>query len=219
VSRMDLQASANFLAKLRDRMSQCEMKRGVDCGAGIGRITKGFLSKHCTTVDIVEPIKKFTDEIFNGGNFVQEVEEGTIGDVYNVGLEKWEPEQGKYWLIWNQWCLNHLTDADLISYLQRCSKALLQPTPSTTANSDSRSEAAPKTEGGGLIFIKENTSSSAYDIFDEEDSSVTRSDEHFRQIFEKAGLEIVRTELQRGFPRTLGLFPVRMYALRSVEYS
>lgn len=39
-----------------------------------------------------------------------------------------------------------------------------------------------------------------------------RQDESFRSLFEAAGFEIVRTELQKALPK--GLFPVRMYALR-----
>lgn len=188
----------------------------------IGRITKGLLANHLDVVDIVEPIKKFTDEIAEGEEFADLVAAGKIGEIYNVGLEKWEPEEGRYWLIWkyanstlhftpipplkstntycfffsrSQWCLNHLTTADLTSYLQRCAKAL-----------------AP----GGLIVVKENITNCGYDVFDPDDSSVTRTDEGYRKIFSDAGLVVVKSELQKGFPQSLGLFPVRMYALRGV---
>ena len=50
------------------------------------------------------------------------------------------------------------------------------------------------------------------DIYDEEDSSVTRSDDKLRKLFKAAGLKIVATEVQRGLPREL--FPIRMYALK-----
>ncbi|KAF3909227.1 hypothetical protein ABW20_dc0103448 [Dactylellina cionopaga] len=194
VSRMDLQTSSNFLAKLKPHMPVPEdgVKRGADCGAGIGRITKGLLLKHLDTVDIVEPIKKFTEELLLASDLP---DHGKLGDVYNVGLEAWQPEEGKYWCIWNQWCLNHLTDADLTAYLSRCAKAL---TP------------------GGLIFVKENNTNGIENVFDSEDSSITRTDDNFRQIFGEAGLMVLKSELQRGFPEKLKLFPVRMYALRPV---
>ncbi|RVD86228.1 uncharacterized protein DFL_004516 [Arthrobotrys flagrans] len=193
VSRVDLQTSSNFLAKLKPSMGVPPdgVRRGVDCGAGIGRITKGLLLKHMDVVDIVEPVSKFTDELLSSSDLPPAG--GKIGDVFNVGLEKWEPEEGKYWCIWHQWCLNHLTDADLTSYLLRCAKAL---TP------------------GGLIFVKENNSNNFEDVFDTEDSSITRTDENFRRIFGEAGLVVIKSELQRGFPERLHLFPVRMYALR-----
>lgn len=50
------------------------------------------------------------------------------------------------------------------------------------------------------------------DIFDEQDSSVTRTDANWRKIFNEAGLLLLKTELQTGFPKNL--FPVRFYALR-----
>lgn len=98
-------------------------------------------------VDIVEPIAKFCENL---------KEKDGVGFIFNVGLEDWSPsgaEEFKYDLIWNQWCLGHLTDAQLLVYLEKCGKALRQ---------------------GGWIAVKENMSTSGEDIFDELDSSVTR---------------------------------------------
>lgn len=68
----------------------------------IGRISKNFLTKinKSVVVDIVEPVKKFTDQITEGSEFEEEREAGKIGQVFNVGLEQWEPEKGAYWIIW-----------------------------------------------------------------------------------------------------------------------
>jgi protein N-terminal methyltransferase len=134
-------------------------------------------------MDIVEPVAKFTTDLT----------QAYIGQIYNVGLESWNPEPKTYWLIWNQWCLGHLTDTDLIAYLKRCATAL-----STS----------------GIIVVKENMARTANneDLYDDIDSSVTRTDEKFRALFEKAELRILRTELQKNFPAAL--FPVRMYALK-----
>lgn len=41
-----------------------------------------------------------------------------------------------------------------------------------------------------------------------------RTDEKFRVLFSEAGLKIIQTELQTGFPKNLGLYPVRFYALQ-----
>ena len=195
VSRIDLRGSLNFLTKLRKGSpnSSKPFTRAVDCGAGIGRITAGLLSKVCTTIDVVEPIPKFAAEITNAdfqGN-------GLVGDVYVTGLQKWEPHEGiKYALIWNQWALGHLTDVQLVAHLKRCGKLL---------------------EEGGWIIVKENMSTEidGSDIFDETDSSVTRADGTFRRIFIEAGLKVVRAEVQAGFPREL--LPVRTYALQPVD--
>lgn len=167
-------------------------------------------------VDVIEPVAKFTQEL--------QGKQG-VRNVYNVGLQDWRPVDGiTYDLVWTQWCVGHLTDAQLVEYFQRC-QAALRP--------------------GGLIVLKENLSTMGADVFDELDSSVTRlvplsyfarclfmawftvvimtnvvelyrEDTKFRKIFEDAGLHLVKTELQRGFPETaqMKLLPVRMYALK-----
>ena len=191
ISRIDLKGSANFLAKLRREhpsLIQEAPLRGVDCGAGIGRVTAGFLSVVCDVVDIVEPVEKFANAIKD----VNMAGKGAIGQVYIMGLESWEPEE-RYDLIWNQWCLGHLKDEQLVDYLLRCKNAL-------TAD--------------GIIVMKENMSTEieGQDVFDELDSSVTRSNEKFKELIKEAGLKCIKTELQRGFPK--GLYPVRFYALK-----
>jgi protein N-terminal methyltransferase len=113
----------------------------------IGRITEGLLLGIAEKVDIVEPIAKFSENLKGKAG---------IGEIFNVGLEDWSPQESeelKYDLIWNQWCLGHLTDSQLTTYLVKCQKVL-------------------KTDG--LIIVKENMSTSGGDVFDEVDSSVTR---------------------------------------------
>jgi protein N-terminal methyltransferase len=196
VSRIDLQSSSNLLAKLRRKSTihapPRRLTRVVDCGAGIGRITKGFLSKIADVVDIVEPVVNLTRVITEGAEFEDLRKEGRIGKIYNVGLEDWTPEH-KYDLIWNQWCLGQLTDAQLLEYFERTKEFVTE---------------------GGWVVVKENMSTdiSGNDVFDETDSSVTRADGKFRDLFEKSGLKIVATEVQRGMPKEL--FPVRTYAMQ-----
>jgi len=186
ISKVDLQGSKNFLAKLSiGGKGKKKVQRAVDCGAGIGRITEGLLLSISETVDIVEPIAKFSDNL-NG--------KAGVGKIFNIGLEDWSPsesEESRYDLIWNQWCLGHLTDAQLLVYLEKCLKVLKE---------------------GGWIVVKENMSTSGEDIFDEVDSSVMRVDEKFRDIFEKSSLKLKKTELQKGLPHEL--YPVRIYALQ-----
>lgn len=42
--------------------------------------------------------------------------------------------------------------------------------------------------------------------------TICRQDEKFQELFERAGLKIVKADLQRGFPAEL--LPVKMYAAR-----
>jgi protein N-terminal methyltransferase len=189
VSRIDLQGSSNFLAKLRRTSSthpptSGKVSRAADCGAGIGRITTGFLSNVAEVVDVIEPVKEFTDVLKPG--------EGGVGEILNVGLEDWEPAT-QYDLIWNQWCVGQLKDAAFVAYLKRAAAVL---------------------SAGGWIVVKENLSNDhlGRDVYDETDSSVTRTDEKFRALFKEAGLKVVASELQRGMPK--GLYEVRSYALQ-----
>lgn len=55
-------------------------RRVVDCGAGIGRITKHLLCHIFDKVDLVEPVKSFIDE---SCTYIQNSEK--IGELYNVG--------------------------------------------------------------------------------------------------------------------------------------
>lgn len=213
-SRIDLQGSSNFLTKLRRGRAQAtkqplpRLERVADCGAGIGRITKGLLLGVAKRVDVVEPVKKFTDELvqsLGNGEYAGDGEgkgdQGQVGEVINLGLQDWIPEPDAYDLIWNQWCLGHLTDKQLVVYLRRCMAGLVQAREGEEARSS-------------WIVVKENLSTDIWhkDIYDEEDSSVTRSDDKFRRLFVQAGLKIVATELQKGMPKEL--FPVRIYALK-----
>ncbi len=157
ISAIDLRGSSLFLSKLRrlsPKTSPTTLHRGVDCGAGIGRVTLGFLSKVCEIVDVVEPVENFAKEVRDGESFEGLRREGKLGEVFVQSLEDWSPV-GKYELIWNQWCLGHLTDEGLVAYLQRCKVAVAE---------------------GGWIVVKENMSThlEGEDIFDEADSSVTR---------------------------------------------
>jgi protein N-terminal methyltransferase len=91
-------------------------------------------------------VSKFTDALRGKSG---------IGDIFNVGLEEWKPVEGvEYDLIWTQWCLGHLTDEQVVRYLEVCKTVLKQES--------------------GIIVVKENLSTGEGDLFDDADSSVTR---------------------------------------------
>ncbi|BCS01835.1 N-terminal protein methyltransferase [Aspergillus luchuensis] len=194
-TRIDLRGSKTFLGKVRRMIPNCptegKLPLGVDCGAGVGRVTEGLLSQVCERVDAVEPIEKFTEVIRNS----ELKRTGVVRDIYTMGLENWYPEKNKYDLIWTQFCVGHLTDVQLREYFVRCREALTET---------------------GIMVVKENQSTdpNGLDMFDEEDSSVTRTDEKLRTLFKEAGLVLVASELQLGFPKNFKLLPVRFYALR-----
>ncbi|SCV03794.1 LAMI_0H11012g1_1 [Lachancea mirantina] len=186
---MDVMGSNHFLRKLKSRMVPADgyTKRGVDIGAGIGRVTRDMLHKHCDVVDLVEPVAPFVAQMRNELAPLQ----SKLGDIYEIGMQEWEPEPNTYWLVWCQWCVGHLPDDELVKFLERCRRAL-QP--------------------NGTIVLKENNTVTGTDDFDAQDSSVTRCDDKFRSLFERAGLKLIATERQKGLPSEL--YPVRMYALK-----
>lgn len=156
-------------------------------------MTEGFLSHVCEVVDAVEPVAKFTNVIHES----QLKKDGVVGDIYTLGIEDWHPEK-KYDLIWTQWCVGHLTDVQLVDYIVRCREALSE---------------------SGILVLKENLSTdlNGEDMYDDEDSSVTRTDDKFRKIFKETGMNVILSEIQGGIPKSMNLLPVRMYALRPMS--
>ena len=63
-----------------------------------------------------------------------------------------------------------------------------------------------------MVVVKENLTSSGEVEKDEEDSSVTRPENLIKELFERAGMEIIRELDQQKMPQ--GLYPVKMFALR-----
>ncbi|KAH8107044.1 alpha-N-methyltransferase NTM1 [Cristinia sonorae] len=207
--------------------------RAVEVGAGVGRVTSDVLLHLVHDVVLVEPVDSFVQEAVKRG---QESAEGRTSDpslkvwkgiqdknksvmFYKGTLQAFDPahptngttplgrvgyappeddSESLFDIIWCQWCLGHLSDSDLVAFFKRC-------------------KAATRETDKSLIVVKENLCSDTDDgrpltIFDESDSSLTRSDLAWKKAFTDAGLTLVYEQTQLGFPH--GLFEVKMYALR-----
>nr|CAG4649724.1 EOG090X0EJQ [Scapholeberis mucronata]SVE93909.1 EOG090X0EJQ [Scapholeberis mucronata] len=188
ISDVDLKGSQRFLNSLYQVVGCPGKERALDGGAGIGRVTQGFLMKNFQVVDLVEQDKHFLDQ-------AQQALASTNhrGKFFNLGLQKFTPETSVYDVIWVQWVLGHLTDEDLVSFLKRCKLGL-----------------KPK----GLIVIKENLTSSGEVEMDHTDSSVTRPPSLLVDLIQKAGLRVIKEQKQQRFPSDL--YEVRMFALEPV---
>uniref|UniRef100_A0A1B6CFI2 Alpha N-terminal protein methyltransferase 1 n=1 Tax=Clastoptera arizonana TaxID=38151 RepID=A0A1B6CFI2_9HEMI len=114
ISDVDIKGSGQFLETLFKEKNPPGHERALDCGAGIGRITKHLLLKHFNTVDLVEQNKTFLDE---SPTYIGDSEK--IGSFFNVGLQDFKPSKN-YDVIWCQWVLVHLTDDDLIKFFKIC---------------------------------------------------------------------------------------------------
>lgn len=186
ISNVDIEGSELFLRSLLTSDTPPLTNSALDCGAGIGRITKLLLLPHFQKVDVVEPDEKFINSI---KEFVGEYQT-KLGTLHKVGLQGFKPSR-KYDVIWNQWVLGYLTDEDLIAYLIRCRDALSE---------------------NGVIVIKENVTSSGKTEKDYTDSSVTRTFKQYIRIFKKCNLKRIKQCKQANFPN--GIYPVYMFALK-----
>ncbi|KAF9013867.1 methyltransferase domain-containing protein [Cyathus striatus] len=208
--------------------------RALDVGAGIGRVTADTLLHLVDDVVLLEPVDGFVQEALSraqdsatGTSTVDRpawngladksksvtILQGTLQEfdplnphrakfLDRVGYQPPRPQDDigiGFDVIWCQWCLGHLSDDDLVAFLRRCQAAL-----------------RVTKKGRSLIVVKENVCSdlngSPDTVFDEQDSSLTRSDLAWKKIFHDAGLKLAREQVQKGLPE--GLYAVKMYALR-----
>lgn len=196
VPKADIVGSLTFLRKLQSRMvcPPDHEKLTIDMGAGIGRITRDLLWKVSDRCDLLEPVQPFVAQMHH--ELVGVAAKNRLGDIYDIGMQQWTclPEKlGRYWLVWCQWCVGQLPDDELVEFWSRCRGALIG-------------------NGVGTMIVKENIAP-VDDIFDETDSSVTRTDAKFRQLFVAAGFKLIASDVQKGMPKEL--YPVRMYCLKA----
>ena len=177
----DLKESAEFIASLPPTVGRT---RALDCGAGIGRISKALLMPLFEKVDILEPLAHMVAQA------QKELDPAKLGRVFLTSMEKAELPTAEYDLIVIQWAAMYLTDAHFIAFLQQCRRAL---------------------RPGGVVYVKENNANEGVFHVDKSDSSLTRSDSHHRRIFEAAGLRVAFEAKQKDWPDEL--CDVRMYGL------
>ncbi|XP_040169243.1 N-terminal Xaa-Pro-Lys N-methyltransferase 1 [Anopheles arabiensis] len=189
ISFIDIRGSEQFLKQLYKQKPAPGRKWALDCGAGIGRISKNLLLPWFDQVDLVEQDEHFCETARKElADFTSK-----LGTVFNSGLQDFIPEEGRYDIIWAQWVLGHLTDEDAVQFFVRCAKGLAR---------------------GGMIVIKENfTTSNVVDV-DRTDSSVTRPLLQMKQLLKQGNMRVVKEQRQTSFPKEL--YPVYMLALRPI---
>ncbi|KAM7530361.1 hypothetical protein LguiB_033771 [Lonicera macranthoides] len=195
VNEADVKASEDFLnTLLADRFPDAGKNQhlvALDCGAGVGRVTKNLLIRYFNEVDLLEPVLHFLEaareNLAPQNLMVSEMHKAS--NFYCVPLQEFTPDAERYDVIWVQWCIGHLADDDFVSFFKRATVGL---------------------KPGGLFVMKENIARNGF-VLDEEDKSVTRSDLYFKELFHQCGLHIFKSKDQKGFPAEL--FAVKMYAL------
>ncbi|XP_047357811.1 N-terminal Xaa-Pro-Lys N-methyltransferase 1 isoform X1 [Vespa velutina] len=191
LSEKDIDGSSHFLFSLFEvyhieLINPPSRQKALDCGAGIGRVTKNLLINHFESVDLLEQNPKFIETAKTYlSTCISRV------DFHCSALQNFYPKPQKYDVIWCQWVLGYIRDDDLIEFLKNCVSGLKKK---------------------GVLVVKDNVTSSNALEFDTTDSSVTRPYKDLVGIFEKAGLICIKKKLQRYMPS--GLYPVYMFALK-----
>lgn len=102
------------------------------------------------------------------------IDKSCVGDVYCEPFASFDfdEEKNRTWqLMWVQWGAIYLTDELFVDFFERAACAL---------------------DEGGLIVVKENVLlQDQPPHFDEDDSSVTRCDAHYKMLFDACGLEVM----------------------------
>ncbi|XP_036611382.1 alpha N-terminal protein methyltransferase 1B [Trichosurus vulpecula] len=186
LSNTDIQASQEFLRKFVGGPGKAGTDYALDCGSGIGRVSKHVLLPVFNSVELVDMMEAFLAE---AQNYLQ-AKGDKVETYYCYSLQEFTPTFRKYDVIWIQWVSGNLTDKDLLEFLSRCCEGLRE---------------------NGIIILKDNVARQGC-IFDSSDSSVIRDMDILRSLIHKSGLVVLREEKQEGFPEQC--VPVWMFALR-----
>ncbi|XP_011817665.1 PREDICTED: alpha N-terminal protein methyltransferase 1B [Colobus angolensis palliatus] len=191
LSSPDIQASRKFLRKFIGGPGRAGTDCALDCGSGIGRVSKHVLLPVFNSVELVDMMESF---LLEAQNYLQ-VKGDKVESYHCYSLQEFTPPFRRYDVIWIQWVSGHLTDKDLLAFLSRCRDGLKE---------------------NGVIILKDNVAREGC-ILDLSDSSVTRDMDILRSLIRKSGLVVLGQEKQDGFPEQY--IPVWMFALHSDRHS
>lgn len=201
----DIAFSKRYLRRLNPKFG-----RALDVGAGIGRVTNSLLLPIFQSVDMLEQNEDYLNQSFpevpsTSGNGDEESGGGYVDRKYVCGMQEyssrtfqardgavWSDLIGRYDVIWVQWCIIYLTDADFVSFFRECRRSLAE---------------------NGVICVKDNVTGEGF-LVDHVDSSVMRSGQYLKHLFRQAGLHLFKSSRQLDFPDTI--YPVWTYALRPI---
>lgn len=200
-SEEDTLHSLRFVDELRGRVPELQLRAALDVGAGVGRVTKHVLLRRCERVCLVEGDSRWLRQArrYLGNKRQQRC------SFVHARCEEYVPGVAdRHDLVWVQWTLQYLVDADVVSTLRALAHRALTST--------------------GVLVIKENrpcphtgSGATSEDAFRVDLPSglhrrydVTRPDAHHRWLFQCAGLAVEYSEhCLKGEVTTWALRPSR----------
>lgn len=208
-SEEDVASSSRFLERLiAERLSGVSNHIvALDVGAGVGRVARAVLIPRCAVVHLLESASVWSARsrvYLRVANL-----RGSTSCIFTIGrVENFVPQPAVYHLVWCQWVLQYLTDADAVRALRSLASGLC---------------------AAGIIIVKENrpyrtqydprmfqmdTPKGAAGRYD-----ILRPDSHHRLLFMQANLVVVGCEpdgetnfwiLSRGHPELQVQPPCRL---------
>ena len=180
-----------FLDKLLSTSPSLGFVQAVDCGAGVGRVTKNILLKRYDAVHLVEADPGWSKQsrTYLGKKRARKCTFtcARLQDLSVDIIDGWGSPGAN--LIWLQWTLQYLTDSDVVDTLKNLAGGLIEHTGILVVK-ENRPYGAARTDrfqmetpAGGC---GENDGRGRYDI--------TRSDDHHRLLFDRAGLQVILSE-------------------------
>ncbi|XP_068599398.1 N-terminal Xaa-Pro-Lys N-methyltransferase 2 [Brachionichthys hirsutus] len=186
ISNTDLEGSRQFLKRFVGP-GKAGTHRALDCGSGIGRVTKGVLLPVFEKMEMADMMEHF---LLHAHEEYLGEDADRIETYYCFNLQEFKPPKNKYDVIWMQWVACHLTDKDLMTFLCHCKKSL---------------------RPNGVLIMKDNMARQGCKL-DPLDSSISRHLDIMRSIISRAGLEVLEAQRQEGFPDVV--MPVWMIAMK-----
>lgn len=198
IAPWDVEESLAFIQALQD-VHGIKTHACLDCGAGIGRVTRDVLSRRFDIVDLLEQSPKMITQAKI--ELAAAHEAGRVGHFLCAGVQDVvraiERTRGMaallprvYSCVWLQWVVGCVTDVDLVDFFRAC-QYLLEP--------------------GGVVIIKDNFCAPRHAFeYDADDASIVRSRAYFDEILRHGRLSIIHSQRQLKWDKEL--VPVDMIA-------
>eukprot|EP00434_Breviolum_minutum_P011994 symbB.v1.2.010577.t1/scaffold695.1/size172077/5 len=189
VADKDLTFNQKFLRRLARVRGNAKGRflYALDVGAGIGRLAKHLLRPHCDAVDLLEPVPKHLE-------LAKKTLRPWKGEFFCSTLQDFGISGSKYDLVWCQWVLMYITDADVVDFLGRLASSFLTPAATVVVKENVAQERVGSyfDDEEGELWRGDATSSNKRN----KPMSVLRTPQHYVKLFRESGFEVIMKRRQ-----------------------